>query len=142
MAEPSNPDSREAGGPATRSGTGLGPNVAATLSYALTWITGIIFLLVEKDDYVRFHARQSIVFGVATTIVWIGLSILLPVFFAVLAFIPIIGGLIAALLSALIWLVLGAGFLIIWVVLMVKAYQGQRFVLPIIGEFARKWNTG
>jgi uncharacterized membrane protein len=142
MAEASNPDSQEAGGPATRSGTGLGPNVAATLSYALTWITGIIFLLVEKDDYVRFHARQSIVFGVATTIVWIGLSILLPVFFAVLAFIPIIGGLIAALLSALIWLVLGAGFLIIWVVLMVKAYQGQRFVLPIIGEFARKWNTG
>jgi uncharacterized membrane protein len=145
MAEPSNPDSSEAGGPTIRSGTGLEPNIAATLSYVLTWITGIIFLMVEKDDYVRFHARQAIVFGVATTVIWIALSLIFPIFIRVFSFMPFLGGPIAALLSVLVWLVwlvLSAGFLIIWIVLMIKAYQGERYVLPVIGEFARKWITG
>jgi uncharacterized membrane protein len=142
MVEQTNPDSGGPDGPTSKSGSGLEPNVAAALCYVLTWVTGIIFLLVEKDDYVRFHAKQAIVFGVASTAVWIVLSLIFPLFLAVVAFMPLIGGLIAGLLSALIWLVLGLGFLVLWVILMVKAYRGQRFALPIIGEFAKNWNTG
>ena len=112
------------------------PNVAAALSYLLTWVTGIIFLLIEKDnDYVRFHAKQSIAFGVATFAIWIALSI----FFTIMGFMPFIGGFIAGVLGTLAWFVFGIGFLVIWVVLMVKAYQGQRYDLPILGDIVKNW---
>ena len=98
------------------SGTGLPSNTAAALSYLLLWVTGIIFLLVEKDDeFVRFHAMQSVVtFGLLT----------------VLALVPVIGW----LLSPFVMIV---GF-ILWLVLIVKAYQGEEFVLPVIGTWAKK----
>lgn len=96
-------------------GTGLPRNTAAALSYVLGWLTGIIFLLIEKDKFVRFHAMQSIVtFGLLT----------------VLSFVPVIGW----LLSPLVMIV---GF-ILWLVLIFKAYQGEEFKLPWIGEFAQK----
>lgn len=90
-------------------------NVRAALSYVLGAITGIIFLLIEKqNEYVRFHAAQStIVFG----ILWI------------IGFIPGLN-----ILSMLIWPIT----LILWVVLMYKAYQGERFTLPVIGDLAEK----
>jgi uncharacterized membrane protein len=123
-------------GAAARSGTGLEPNLAAALTYLLTWVTGIIFLVVEKDnEYVRFHAKQAIAFGVAAVAVWIGLTI----FFAVMAFLPIIGGIVAGLLSTLVWFTFGIGFLVIWIVLMVKAYQGQRYDLPVLGDLVKNW---
>jgi uncharacterized membrane protein len=125
-----------AAGPSARPGTGLEPNLAAALSYLLTWVTGIIFLVVEKDnEYVRFHAKQAIAFGVAAVAVWIGLTI----FFAVMAFLPIIGGIVAGLLSTLVWFTFGIGFLVIWIVLMVKAYQGQRYDLPVLGDLVKNW---
>jgi len=98
------------------SGIGLPSNTAAALSYLLLWVTGIIFLLVEKDDeFVRFHAMQSVVtFGLLT----------------VLALVPVIGW----LLSPFVMIV---GF-ILWLVLIVKAYQGEEFVLPVIGTWAKK----
>jgi len=91
------------------------PNLHAALAYALGAITGIIFLLIEKEnDYIRFHAAQStIVFG----ILWI------------IGFIPGLN-----ILSMLIWPIT----LILWVVLMYKAYQGERFTLPVIGDLAEK----
>lgn len=91
------------------------PNLHAALAYALGAITGIIFLLIEKEnDYIRFHAAQStIVFG----ILWI------------IGFIPVLN-----ILSVLIWPIT----LILWVVLMYKAYQGERFALPVIGDLAEK----
>lgn len=84
----------------------------AALSYVLGAITGIIFLLIEKqNEYVRFHAAQStIVFG----ILW------------AIGFVPV--------LNFFIWPIT----LILWVVLMYKAYQGERFALPIIGDLAEK----
>lgn len=96
-------------------GTGLPKNTAAALSYVLGWLTGIVFLLIEKDPFVRFHAMQSIItFG--------GLMILM--------FIPVIGW----MLSPLLWII---GF-ILWLVLIFKAYQGEEFKLPFIGDFAKK----
>lgn len=95
--------------------TGLPKNTAAALSYALGWLTGIVFLLIEKDPFVRFHAMQSIiVFG--------GLTILVMV--------PVVGWILSPL-------VMIAGF-ILWLVLIFKAYQGEEFKLPVVGEFAKK----
>jgi uncharacterized membrane protein len=95
--------------------TGLPKNTAAALSYVLGWITGIVFLLIEKDKFVRFHAAQSVVvFGILT----------------VLVLIPGIGWVIAPLA----WIV---GF-VLWLVLIFKAYQGEEFKLPWIGDLAKK----
>lgn len=133
---PLTPEAPVGTGPVVRSGTGLEPNVAAALSYVLTWVTGLIFLLIEKDDeYVRFHAKQAIVFGVAIFAIWIAVSI----FFTVMALIPFIGGIVVGVLGTLIWLVFGIGFLISWIVLIVKAYQGQRYNLPILGDLVKNW---
>ncbi|WP_245411582.1 DUF4870 domain-containing protein [Alkalicoccus urumqiensis] len=101
------------------SSSGLSQNAAATLSYVLGFITGLIFLFMEKDNkFVRFHAMQSIV-----------LSVAFLVLSTVLGFIPIIGWLLGALLSPV--------ALIVWIVCMVKAYQGQWFEFPVAGPFSR-----
>ncbi len=103
-----------------KSSTGLDENLAGLLCYIAGFITGIIFLILEKNSQkVRFHAMQSIfVFG--------GLLILN----FVLGWIPVIN-LIAAFLMPILSLVL-------WIVLMVKAYQGQMYKLPYIGDMAEK----
>ena len=104
-----------------KTSTGLQENVAALLSYVVWWITGIIFLLLEPDNkFVRFHAMQSIiVFGVITLVAM------------VFGFMPVIGGFIA-------WVVWAIG-VALWIVLMVKAYQGTKYKLPIAGDLAEKW---
>jgi uncharacterized membrane protein len=104
---------------ATRSG--LDANVAAALSYALGWITGIAFLLTERSDgYVRFHAMQS-------TIVFATLSIVC----LLLQSIPILG----MLLAVFIVIPFSA---VLWLLLMFKAYRGERFKLPIAGDMAEQ----
>jgi uncharacterized membrane protein len=100
---------------ADKVGTGLPKNTAAAISYALGWLTGIVMLLIEKDPFVRFHAMQSIItFG----------------FLTILAIVPVIGW----VLSPLVMIV---GF-VLWLVLIFKAYQGEEFKLPFIGELAKK----
>jgi uncharacterized membrane protein len=108
---------KERGRP-SESTVNLSQNIVGVLCYLFGWITGIIFFVLEqKNKWVRFHAAQSIVvFG--------SLSILT----AILAWIPIIGW----IFSVVIWIV---GF-ILWVVLMYKAYQGERFKLPLAGDLA------
>ena len=102
-------------------------NIVAALSYFLGFITGIIILLVEKDDkYVRFHAMQStIIFGG-----FFILNIVFSIVFANLSFL----GLLAKGVSTLLTVV----SLVIWIVSMVKAYQGDVFKWPIVGDFAEK----
>ena len=104
-----------------KTSTGLAENVAGLLCYVLGWISGLVFVLIEQENkFVRFHAMQSIyVFGPITVV---GI---------VLGWIPIIG----VVLGALIWL-LGVA---LWIVLMVKAYQGVSFKLPWAGNLAEKW---
>lgn len=103
-----------------KSSTGLEENVAGLLCYVLGWITGLIFFLIEKDSkFVRFHAMQSIiVFGV------------LSVVSIVIGWIPIIGWGISGLISLL--------ALVLWIVLRIKAYQGEKFKLPWAGDLAEK----
>lgn len=99
---------------------GMTPNLAALLSYLLGFVTGIAFFLIEKENkYVRFHAMQSIVvFGFLFV-----LGIMLPL-------IPIIGWIFMPFL----WIC----DIIIWIILMIKAYQGERFKLPIAGDIAEQ----
>ncbi len=113
------------------SSSGIQPNLAAALSYVLSIITGIIFFVIEKENkYVRFHAMQAILFGAAWIILWIVLGIVS----LALVFVPVIGWII----NAVIYLGLGLGGFILWLFLMYKAYQGERFKLPVIGDIAEK----
>jgi uncharacterized membrane protein len=126
----------------TKSSTGLDENIAALLSYIFGWVSGLIFFLIEKDSrLVRFHAMQSLLFnisvGVLAFVVWIVVFILLVVVSQVSDALSTIIGLLATLL----WLVLIVGILIGWVLCLVKAFQGQYFKLPIIGNFAEKFSA-
>ena len=115
----------------TPSSSGLAPNIAGALAYLLGPITGIFFLVIEKQNqFVRFHAAQSIVVGVALII----LSIVLSIFERILFMIPVIGWLVAILLS----FGLSLGCFILWLVLMYRAYQGREWEVPIAGEQARR----
>ena len=105
----------------SQTSSGLDANVAAALSYGLGWITGILFLATEPTNrFVRFHAMQS-------TIVFLALSVLS----VVLQIIPFLGMLLV------VFLVIPASA-VLWLVLMFKAYQGERFKLPIAGDMAEQ----
>ncbi|HEX8811516.1 MAG TPA: DUF4870 domain-containing protein [Terracidiphilus sp.] len=102
-------------------------NVAGMLAY-FTIIPAILFLVLEpynKSRFVRFHAFQCLFFAVAWTALWIGLNIV--------AHIPILGW-----LTILIWPLVGLAGLIIWIILLLKANQGQMYKLPVIGDMAEK----
>ncbi|MEA1958315.1 MAG: DUF4870 domain-containing protein [Chloroflexota bacterium] len=111
------------------SGTNLEPNVAGLLCYVLGWITGLVFFLIEKDDdFVRFHAKQSIiVFGALSVVNFL---------LYILWLIPVVGWIFGALLASLVWVFA----LVLWVILMIKAYQGEKFKLPLIGDLAEKYS--
>src|SRR5690349_2368538 len=113
------------------SSSGLAPNIAGALAYLLGPITGLFFLVVEKQNqFVRFHAAQSIVVGVALIII----SIVLTIFERILMMIPVLGWLVAILLS----FGLSLGCFVLWLVLMYRAYQGREWEVPIAGEQARR----
>ena len=98
--------------------TGLEPNIAGFLCYLGGWISGIVFLVIEqKNKFVRFHALQSIItFGSLT------------VASAMLSWIPFVGGFFGAVIGILAF--------ILWILLMVKAYQGEVYKVPVAGLVA------
>jgi uncharacterized membrane protein len=123
-----------------KSSTGLEENLAALLSYVFGWLSGLIFLLIEKDSrLVRFHAMQSILLNVCVAVVafvlWIVMFILLLVISQISGSLSTIMG----LLFTLVWLAFSVGILIAWVMCLIKAYQSQFFKLPVIGDFAEKF---
>jgi uncharacterized membrane protein len=130
-ASPEQPSSSSQGG---KSSTGLDSNIAGLLCYLFGWISGLIFFLIEKEDkFVRFHALQSILLSAGSTV----LLILIPIIGAILGRIPVIGlivGLVLGLASIVIWI----GNAVLWILMMIKAYQGEKFKLPIIGDIAEK----
>ena len=102
-----------------KTSTGLDANVAAALSYLVGFVTGVIFLLVEKENrFVRFHAMQS-------TLVFVGI-VLVNI---LLNLVPFLGALVAVFIV----IPLSA---VLWLVLMFKAYQGEEFKLPLVGQMA------
>jgi len=127
---------------AGKSSTGLDENIAALLSYVFGWVSGLIFFLIEKDSrLVRFHAMQSLLFNVLVAVVGIALWIVLFVVFLVVSQVSGALATILSLVSLLVWLVFGIGILAGWVLCLVKAFQGQYFKLPVIGNFAEKFST-
>lgn len=125
-------------------GTGLDPKVAAAISYI--WVVGLIFFFIEKENkFIRFHAMQSILFGITNSVLMIVLmvvAVLLTFAFGIGG--AMVGGGIGALIQMLVWLI----WLVFWLIAMlclvglilaaVKAYQGKKFKLPIIGNMAEK----
>src|SRR5580704_17019700 len=111
----------------TASASGLADNVAGMLAY-FTIIPAIIFLVLEpynQSRFVRFHAWQCVFFNVAWWILWFGLRIL--------AHLPLLG-----FFTVLMWPLVGLGGLIVWIILLIKANQGQMYKLPVIGDLAEK----
>jgi len=93
----------------------------------------------EKDSkLVRFHAMQSILFCVLFAVLGIALWVVTFLFLLVGAMLPDIMGSLLALLGTFIWLVFSVGLLIAWILCLVRAYQGQFFKLPVIGNMAEK----
>jgi uncharacterized membrane protein len=111
---------RNGGDRVAKTSLNVDENVAGALCYVLGWVTGIVFLVLEKESkFVRFHAIQAIAtFLPLMIIAWVFLLI------------PFIG----TLLSVLAWIL----SLILWLILMVKAYQGEKYKLPIVGDLAEK----
>jgi uncharacterized membrane protein len=105
-------------------------NVAGALCYLLLLITGILFLVLppfNQNKFVRFHAFQAIFLHIAWIVLWIAnivIGVVLPWQLS--------------MISALLWLVIGLGGLALWILCIVKAYNHERFKLPIIGDLAQK----
>ncbi|HQB94578.1 MAG TPA: DUF4870 domain-containing protein [Candidatus Omnitrophota bacterium] len=99
---------------------GVTENLEALLCYAVGWVSGLIFLILEKEnEYVKFHALQSLVaFGALHAASF------------VLVFIPLLGWLLSFCISILCF--------VLWIVLMVKAYKGERYKLPVASDFVEK----
>lgn len=108
-------------------------NIAALLSYVLGFITGIIFLVLDpykNDRFVRFHAFQSIFFSAVLIVFWILWNGIIWSTLGRMMFMWSILSVIGMLVSL--------GAFIVWLFLMYKAYNNERFMLPVIGEFADK----
>ena len=102
----------------SKTSLGLEENIEGLLCYLVGVITGIIFLVLEKEsDFVKFHAMQSLVTFLSLTVLGI-----------IVAFIPYVGGLISLLINLV--------SLAFWILGMYKAYQGERYKFPIFGDIA------
>ena len=111
----------------------LADNVAAALCYALGLVTGIVFLVLEpysRNRAIRFHAFQSIFAHVAVIAAYIAFGILWHILIAILGFFGFLAGVF--------WPVLGLASFVLWLYLILSAYQGKTVVLPIIGPLAQK----
>jgi uncharacterized membrane protein len=112
--------------------TGLAPNVASALSYLAGPFSGVLLVLAERTNpTVRFHAWQSII-GLG------GLGVLVAVLIlSAFAAIVVSAALFKALLYAgwAVWI----GWIVLWVICIVKAYQGQRWKLPLVGDYAERF---
>ena len=104
----------------SKTSLGIDENTEALLAYVLGWLTGIVFLVVEKKSkFVKFHAAQSLV-------VFLSLSVLVFIF----GYIPLLGWALAILTELVAF--------ILWLILILKAYQGEEWEVPFFGEYARK----
>lgn len=103
-----------------KTASGFDPNVAAALCYSLGWVTGLLFFMTEpQNKFVRFHAIQAmLVFGTACVAFLLCLSV------------PFLGWILSIFVFY--------GSVALWLLLMFKAYQGERFKLPIAGDMAEQ----
>ena len=103
---------------------GLDENVAGLLCYILGWVSGLIFLLIDKRPFVKFHAAQSIAMSIAVFVLY----------FALAMFMGLLHVVHLGLLAFMLYPLLGLALFALWVFVMYKAYQHEKFKLPIIGN--------
>jgi len=112
-------------------GTGLAPNIASLLCYICMPITSIIFLLIEKENAdVKFHAWQGTTFGIGYILVIIALEILAAIFGAIASVLGIIIGFFIPIVGLIAF--------VVWIICLIKSYQGERWRIPVVGDFAAK----
>lgn len=113
----------------SKSSLDLDENFVGLLCYLFLWITGLLFLILEKKSrYVRFHAIQSILTFLSLTLIGYGIN--------TISCMPIIGGLSGSVLSPLFYLI----GLLLWVFLMFKAFTGEKYKVPLIGDIAERYS--
>src|SRR5579864_7759052 len=121
--------------PAAASATeGIEENVAGLLCYVFGWITGLIFLLIDKRPFVKFHGAQSIALNICFVAVWI-----LYVIFSF--FITMVSAMLhfpIGFISFFLLPVIGLAFLAVWIFCMFKAYSHEKFKLPVIGNIVER----
>ena len=116
-----------------KSALGLDANVTALIGYIIG-IVALILLFIEKDNkFVRFHAVQSLLYHLLAAVVFI----LFGIFTTILAFISGILATLVSLIVGLIWIAMIAGLIF----LAYKAFQGETFKFPVIGDLSDKWSS-
>jgi uncharacterized membrane protein len=110
----------------------MAENVAGLLCYVLGWVTGLIFYFVDKRPYVRFHAAQSIV-------VFAGLNIITYILGAFFGMSLLTGGFGGFTMGLALLRLVDLLTFVLWILLMIKAYQGERFRVPIAADLAEKF---
>jgi len=104
-----------------KSSTGLDENTAGLLCYVLGWVSGIVFVILERESsFVKYHAVQSVIVFGAFSIIG-----------ALLGLIPILG--------LIVRIAIGILAFVLWIVLMIKASQGERYKVKWAGDYAEKW---
>jgi uncharacterized membrane protein len=108
--------------------SGLEENVAGTLCYLpfVGWIIALVFFLIDKRPFVKFHAAQSLTLAVGLIIFYVGLSIAMIMLHMMHIFF------LGLLIYPLLWLLI----IVTLIFMMYKAYQHEKFKLPVIGDFA------
>ncbi|EMA35795.1 DUF4870 domain-containing protein [Halococcus hamelinensis] len=120
--------------------SGLDSNVAGALSYVFGFVSGLIFYLIEKEDeFVRWHAAQSIALSAVVVAVSIGLSFVGTAIsvatFSGSSGLFLVGSLLSLVLG-LVWLAVTVGAVAVWLYLILRAYQGRTVRLPIVATLA------
>lgn len=119
------------GGQTQPQGTGLAPHIASLLCYICMPVTSIIFLVIEKENAdVKFHAWQGSIFGGGYILVLIAMKILEAIFGAIAS---VLGEIVNFFIP-----IVGLAAFILWIICLIKAYQGERWRIPVLGDFAAK----
>jgi uncharacterized membrane protein len=120
-------------GPGSAPGaSGLDEHVAGLLCYVLGWVTGLVFFIIDRRPFVRFHAAQSLVtFGGLHLIYFV-----LGMFFGMSWFLGAGPGLAGGALAIALFSIIRLAALVAWILCMIKAFQHERFKLPLLGDIA------
>ena len=125
-----------------KSSTGLDENIAALLSYIFGWLSGLIFFLIEKDSrLVRFHAMQSLLLSGGGFVILIALWIFIVISSLIIGQVSGILSFLVSMVLGLLATVVGIALVVGAIISLIKAYQGQYFKLPVIGNMAEKYSA-
>lgn len=110
--------------------TGMAPNVAAGVAVLFTFVSGIVFLVIEKrSQYVRFWAMQATIYG----LIWLAVRIVFAVFVSLFS-----SSLDMLILLAHIWQIFNLLYLVGLIIMLYFAFTGKEWEMPVLGKFARQ----